>query len=165
MTTANVPAAPHQRWCPGPAIPAGADRCPRCGVLQPANTAAMTHGLRSERAQLALLPGQEELRAALADRCNELLADLGGDEAAGVVLRDTANRFLRLSVLADSMEAEIERRGMLTPKGRTRASVALYLKILDRLRKHADALGIERKARPVNPLAAVRAAVAKANEK
>jgi hypothetical protein len=128
------------------------DICARGHALR-GNQRTVTHGLRSARAQEALMPGQEALRAVLAEHRSELLADLGGDDAVGVVLRDAVDRYLRLSVLASTLEARIEREGVLTAKGRTRASVTLYLSVVDRLMKLSQQLGFERRAKQAPSLA------------
>ncbi len=155
----------HWPKCEQPALDEGEDRCPQCGQLQPGNLAGglPKGGLRSPRAQDALLPGQEAMRAVLEDHRRQWLNDLGGDEQLSFAARDLVNRGLRLHVLLDTLEARMEREGVLSAKGRTRASATLYLTILDRVMRIYQQLGLERKVRPVNPLDAVRVAVARAN--
>src|SRR5438093_1135346 len=104
------------------------------GHFAPGNTAALKHGLRSERAALALLPGQEAARAALADLRREWLDDLGGVELSSSG-RDLVTRGLRVRMAMDTLEERMDREGVLTTTGRTRASVTLYLQLLDRLMK------------------------------
>jgi hypothetical protein len=117
------------------------------GQWAPGNTARLNGGHRSKRAQLALLPGQEELRAALAEQRLAWLEDLGGASELSSAARDLVQRGLRVRVLMDTLEARMDREGVLTGKGRTRASASLYLQLLDRLMKIYAALGLERRAR------------------
>ena len=118
-------------------------------MWQPGNVGALVHGLRSPRAQQALLPGQEGLRGVLAEQRRELLDDLGGEQAASAVTRDTVDRYLRLGVLASTLEDRIEREGMVTGKGRTRAAVTLYLSIVDRMTRLAQQLGFDRRPKVI----------------
>jgi hypothetical protein len=141
--------------------PPGAQSCPGCHLALPGNSLAMKDGKRSRRFQDAVLPGQEQLRAAIAERRIEWAADLGGDLSFSQ--RDLISRGLRLHVILDTLEANMEREGVLTPKGAMRAATTLYLSVLDRLMKIYLQLGIERKTRHINPLDAVRAAVEEAN--
>ena len=110
---------------------------------------ALKHGLYSRKAQLGLLPGQEELRAVLASRRQRLHDDQGGPQALSQILDDTLERYQRLWILASTAEARIEKEGIFTGKGRTRASVTLYLSIIDRLTKLAQQVGFERKGQQV----------------
>lgn len=111
------------------------------------NAIALKHGRYSRQAQLALLPGQEEIRAVLAARRARLLEDQGGTQDMGLVLEDSIDRYQRLWVLASTLEARLEQEGMLTGKGKTRAAVTLYLGIVDRLMKLAQQIGFDRKAK------------------
>ena len=115
---------------------------------------ALKHGLYSRQAQLGLLPGQEEARALLASRRQRLHDDQGGSDAISQTLDDTIDRYQRLWMLASTAEARIEKEGMFTGKGRTRASVTLYLSLIDRLTKLAQQIGFERKSKPVASLEA-----------
>jgi hypothetical protein len=65
-------------------------------------------------------------------------------------MRDLVSRGLRLHVILDTLEKRIEREGVSTGKGRTRASVTLYLSVLDRLMKIYQQLGLERRQKPVS---------------
>jgi hypothetical protein len=65
------------------------------------------------------------------------------------VLEDTLDRYQRLWVLASTLEARIEQEGILTGKGRMRASVTLYLSIIDRLMKLAQQIGFDRRPKQV----------------
>ena len=53
--------------------------------------------------------------------------------------------------------------GPISPKGKMRAFYDAYLKALDRETKLAMVLGLERRSKPVQPLDAIRQAIAQAN--
>jgi hypothetical protein len=65
---------------------------------------------------------------------------------AHAAVRETA----RLVVIAGALGDDVLTRGVLTGKGQTRASVLLYLKVLDRFTRCAALLGLERRSRPVD---------------
>jgi hypothetical protein len=111
------------------------------------NSDSVKDGKYSRRFQDAVLPGQEQLRAAIAERRIEWATDLGDDLSFGQ--KDLINRGLRLHVILDTLEANMEREGVLTAKGATRAAVTLYLSVLDRLTKIYQQLGLERRAKPI----------------
>ena len=119
------------------------------GAIKKGETRALKHGRYSKQAQLALLPGQEEIRAVLASRRERLTDDQGGTQDMSQILEDTIDRYQRLWVLASTLEARMEKEGVLTGKGKTRAAVTLYLGIVDRLSKLAQQIGFDRKARQV----------------
>lgn len=121
------------------------------GTVTTGNTLAVKHGRFSRRAQDAALPGQEQLRAAIAERRIEWLADLGDNLSFGE--RDLVDRGLRLHVILDTLEANMERSGVLTGKGRARAAVTLYLAVLDRLTRLYQQLGLERRHKRVDTIA------------
>jgi hypothetical protein len=122
--------------------------------FQKGNTAALKHGLRSKRAQLGLLPGQEDLRAMLSSRRQRLHDEEGGTPDMKLLLEDWLERYQRVWILATTLESRIEQEGIVTGKGRTRATVTLYLSLVDRLNKMAERLGFERKAKQVPSLEA-----------
>jgi len=124
---------------------------PRTGRFLPENTDAIKHGQFSRRAQDAELPGQEQLRAAIAERRIEWIADLGDELSFGE--RDLVNRGLRLHVILDTLEANMERNGVLTSKGHKRAAVTLYLAVLDRLTRLYQQLGLERRTKRIDTIA------------
>ena len=112
----------------------------------------LKHGPYSKRAQLGLLPGQEELRALLSSRRQRLHDEEGGTPDMKLLLEDWLERYQRVWILATTLEARIEKEGIVTGKGRTRATVTLYLSLVDRLNKMAERLGFERKAKQVPSL-------------
>jgi hypothetical protein len=99
--------------------------------------------------QLALLPGQEEVQAMLASRRARLHDDQGGTSELSQVLEDTLDRYQRLWVLGSTLEARMEKEGILSAKGRTRASVTLYLGIVDRMTRLAQQIGFQRHTKRV----------------
>ena len=135
--------------------PPGAQNCPACHLALPGNTLAMKHGGRRKLDQPAAL-------AAIAEKRADLVAHLGGDPS--VIQADLVIDYARVDTLIESVAANIERGGVFTPKGSARAAVSMLLSLLDRRLRLATTLGIERRAKPVNPLDAVRAAVVEANK-
>ena len=119
------------------------------GQFKAGNTAALTHGLYSQRARLALLPGQESQLAAIAEDRMELFNDLGGIEHAGLLKRKAANKTLELETIADTLIANLIREGVLTAKGKSRAALSAYLSVVDRLMRLYSMLGLERRAKQV----------------
>lgn len=109
------------------------------------------------------LPEQAEARAALAERVAAVVADLGGMDGLSTVAAGLVERHARLELVSDYLFERLERLGPLTAKGRTRAALSAWLSVVDRLHRSALALGMERRAKPINPIEAVRAAVIEAN--
>lgn len=138
----------------------GNGRDPETGQFLPGNTAALQHGARSERHLERL---QEQAAEALAEQRDEIAQDLGGADALSRVQQDLLERYLAASCLLGWMEAELVAKGPLTSKGKRRALHSAYAIQLDRVVKLAGMLGLERRAKPVDPLLAVRDAVARAN--
>jgi hypothetical protein len=124
------------------------------GRFQPGNTAALKHGGRRSL-------DRPEALIAIAGKRAELTAHLG--DQSSVIQQDIVTDYARTDVLIESVAANIEVGGIFTAKGRTRAAVTLLLSLMDRRLRLAQTLGIEKKQRQINPLDAVRAAVAEAN--
>jgi hypothetical protein len=103
-----------------------------------------------------------EALMAIAGKRDELAAHLGD---ASVIQQDLITDYARTDVLIESVAANIEVGGIFTAKGRTRAAVALLLSLMDRRLRLAQALGIERKQRQIDPIAAVQRAVDEANKR
>jgi hypothetical protein len=98
--------------------PARANQDPVTGRWLPGNTVAVKTGLRSERAALALLPGQEEIRATLADKRAAVIADLGGEDDLSEIARGEVERYLRLHVLSETLWNDLIVNGILSGKGK-----------------------------------------------
>lgn len=117
-------------------------------------------GLRS-----AQLLDQPDIAAWHREEVAAILTDLGGDEELSALARTTVCEVARLKVILSALGTELLEGGVLTPKGRGRAAMTVYLQVLDRYQRLAASLGLERRQKPVHPLEAVRQAVAEANNK
>ena len=115
-------------------------------------------GTRSDLVRSGEATGTE---AAVAAARAELRDDLGD---VGVIKASAADRFVELDAIANYLSGRLQVEGPLTAKGRTRALLSAYLSVVDRQVKLAQLLGVERRAKPVDPLEAVRAAVVEANK-
>jgi hypothetical protein len=117
----------------------------------------LAHGQYSQLVRSGAATGQQD---ALAASRFELRVELGD---VGVVKGSLADAFVELSAVRDYLGGRLATEGPLTGKGRTRALLTAYLAVVDRQVRLAQVLGVERH-RPVDPLDAVRRAVAAANE-
>lgn len=133
------------------------------GRFTTGNAAALRHGGRSRRVQAGLMPEQAEARAALSERVNAIVSDLGGPDALSAIAVGQVQRHARLELVDGFLWANLQQHGPLTGKGRTRACLVAWLSVVDRLQKSAMALGLDRRSRHVDPLERVRQAVAEAN--
>lgn len=122
------------------------------GTFTAGNTASLVHGGRSPRVASASLPGQELLREALQATAAGIAADLGGTAELTHVRRELVTRFTETSAIASYLSENILANGVLTTKGKTRAAVSTYLQVVDRLQRLANAIGLERKAKPTGTL-------------
>jgi len=111
---------------------------------------ALKTGARSALVKAGALPEQAEAVAAMQERRAIFVADLGGDLSQ--LQADTLERYQQACLVADYLFDNIARLGALTGKGRTRAAVSAYLRVLDRQVRLAQLLGIERRARKVGDL-------------
>jgi len=125
---------------------ADAVTCAGCHRFLPGNTAALTHGGRRSL-------DRPEALAAIAGKRDELVQHLGGEPS--MIQADLVTDYARVDVLIESVAANIEVGGIFTPKGSARAAVSLLLTLLDRRLRLAQTLGIERRVKPVVPLAEV----------
>jgi hypothetical protein len=82
------------------------------------------------------------------ERQSSIVADLGED--LSTVKQDVVARYLEASLVADYLFDNVVKHGVLTGKGRTRAAVATYLQVLDRVVRLAQLLGLERQQRRVD---------------
>jgi hypothetical protein len=145
-----------------PTVDRSSDRDGR-GRFVSGNSAALRHGARSERVAEGLLPEQAEARAAIAERVAAIVASLGGESALSPLALEMVERHVRLGLVESYLFENLRRLGPLTGKGRTRAALNAWYQVVDRQQKSAMALGLERRQKPVDPIDAVRAAVAEAN--
>lgn len=132
-------------------------RDPETGRWLPGNTAAGQGLTRS-----AVL--WEALAGAKAGLVERLRSDLAVDGRAAATLEGLVDAFAEATLLRRSLFLRMsEQGGAVTAKGKTRALFNSYLSALDRERRLALDLGLERRARSVDPVEAVRRAVAEAN--
>lgn len=114
---------------------------------------------RSEQFWNAVAPAKRELATATE-------AALAIDDSTPPTLRGLIEAYAEVRLFRTAMFHRLtEMGGPITTKGKSRALYTAYMSAVDREMKLAQLLGLERKAKPVNPLDAVRAAVAEANRK
>jgi hypothetical protein len=139
--------------------------CEHCGRLHPRGRFMLgcpgprkTNGLRAVKFLEQLKADAGEV---LRERRDALQRDLGGD--LGLVKGDTADAYLVTVLLATSLAENLLVKGVLTPKGKSRAAMTAYLQVLDRQVKLGTLLGLERRVKPVDPFVAIQRAVEEAN--
>jgi hypothetical protein len=125
----------------------------------PGSSLNIRHGLRSTQ-----LLEQPDISAWHQERVAAITTDLGGDGQVAATASPIVRELARLEIIAAALGTELLEHGVLTQKGAMRAATTTYLQVVDRLTRLAITLGLERKAKPVNPLDAVRARVAEANK-
>ena len=69
--------------------------------------------------------------------------------------RDLVDRYLELDTVATWLGGNLIAEGPLTAKGRTRAALSAYVKVVDRVHRLSTALGLERHQRRVPSLSEV----------
>jgi len=120
------------------------DRDPQTGRFVPGNLAAWRGGQRSE----ALWGALADAKAELVER---LRGDLAVDGDAPATLDGLLDGFAEASLLRRSLFVRLtEMGGPITSKGRSRALFGVYLQTLDRERRLALDLGLERRQRSVS---------------
>jgi hypothetical protein len=124
----------------------------------------LTTGLHSALVRQAALPSLVAARAALADQQAAIETDLGGSEAMTTVLRGAVRQLVVLGLFAEHLAEDMLRAGVVTAKGKRRAALAAYLEVTDRITALRRLIGVERKARPVDPLQAIHDAVRRASD-
>lgn len=136
------------------------------GTMRPGHPGpAFVHGARSALAAVGALPQQEHVADLLLTSEAAILKDLGGVDAVSALALGQVKRHVKLALIEATLWDSLQRLGLVTGKGRTRAATTLWLQVVDRLQKSSLALGLERRARQVDPLEAVRRAVVEANER
>lgn len=130
------------------------------GALEgkPELNAAVTYE-RSKLFWAAVEPAKRELVERVA-RDQALDAD-AAETLNGIIDAYAEARLFRTSMFLRLVDLG----GPITTKGKARALYTAYLSALDRETKLAQILGLERKRKPINPLDAVREAVAEANKR
>jgi hypothetical protein len=143
--------------CGAPAHASDPERC-AVGHVLAGNTAAQTHGAWSfERGR-----GRESLPALMRDSVDgfreSIISDLGGEANLTTLQAAYVRRLSELEAVTRLVAADLAKRGLLTPKGRVRPTVAKWLEVLATWDKYAQRVGIERRARPVTLTEAIMAA-------
>lgn len=123
----------------------GAGACAACGRFLPGNAAAVTHGARRSLAST-------DAQAAIAAKREELIAHLGGD--ASTIQIDLATDYARVDTLIETVAENIERAGLFTGKGRTRAAASMLLTLMERRLRLATTLGLERRVKQLPDISA-----------
>ena len=148
--------------------PTSGSVCDRCGRVHPRGRfmvgcpgPQLRDGRRSLIVQAGGLPSQAEAAAALADKQREVEADLGGELAQ--LKRDTIRDIMRLDMVSEFLFTRLLNEGPLTGRGRTRAALTAYLKVVHELSELRRHVGLDRRERHVDPLERVRQAVAEVN--
>jgi hypothetical protein len=118
----------------------------------PGNAVAWKHGRRSRRLQAGQLPGQDALAATVREYAALVVEELGGPEAVSALKRGLIEDWAKLSLFALTVEQRIEAEGLLTAKGRKRATVDLWLSFLDRRHRVSQQIGLQRIARKLPSL-------------
>lgn len=114
------------------------------GQFVKGNTASLKAGQRSER--WLELP---DVAAWHAERTAAIVQDLGGAQEISTLQHGTAREAARVEVILGALGDEILAGGVLTPKGKTRATTTIYLKTLDRYVNLAKALGLAKRIKTV----------------
>jgi hypothetical protein len=105
----------------------------------------------------------EDVKRELASRVS---ADLAADDQAPETLRGLIDAYAEARILRSAMFLRIaDLDGPISAKGAARALFKTYLAALDRETKLAMVLGLQRRSKHVDPIEAVRQAVAEANRK
>ena len=120
------------------------------------NQVAVKHGLYAKQPE-AILPA--ELHADLDRFVADVITDLGGAEALSTIQAGYVDKLRQVEALCQLALLHI------TKNGFTSKSEAMLLQAVDRWDRLAQRLGLQRLARPVNPLDAVHAAVREANQR
>ena len=143
--TAEAPEARHQAWCQA-TVPAGADRCPRCGVWQLGNQGPRQSGIYARNQPADLRMTADEL-------VDGIVSDLGGPTELSTLEKSYARKLGDTEILLRLLAADIARRGLFTPGGRVRDSYDKFLagvQVFDRL---GQRLGLKRRQKQVTDLA------------
>ena len=122
------------------------------GRFQKGNVEALKHGDRSMRVAAGLMPTQAEAVAIVHDRISAIQNDLGGPDALSALMVGQVQRHARLELVEAHLWSNLERNGLTTGKGATRAAATLWLQVVDRLQKSATTLGLERRAKSIRDM-------------
>lgn len=164
----NSSAHDHVEPCAGAVSPDAAeapvygpqDGRDHAGRFVPGNRAAVRHGFYSTAAKrdapVEVRQNSDELTAGV-------IADLGGPEELTALQRGYVECLRDVNICRQLLVAHLIEHSLLTPKGRVRAAYRVLLETLDRWDRYAQRLGVERRAKHVDPIEALRIAVGEAN--
>jgi hypothetical protein len=125
---------------------------------------ALKHGVRAfEVRGESALPA--DLRVSVEDFRSQVIADNGGLTELTAVQAGYIRRLSELEATARLLAADLTSNGLFTAKRRVRSTYGRWLETLDRWDRFAQRVGIERKARQVDPIEGVRLAVEEANRR
>ena len=116
------------------------------GRVGAGNELALKHGLRRYQ-QKGALP--DDVRASVEAFRDRLLSDQGGDADATAIRLGYERRLVEVEAMLQLLASDLQQRGMLTARGRTRGTVQTFLQALDRWDRLAQRLGMYRRAKKV----------------
>jgi hypothetical protein len=137
-----------------------ANQCSACGAFIPGNEANLRHGLRRYQAS-GVLPA--DLKVDVDTFRDQLVADQGGLDDLTAVRAGLCRLLVDAEVGRRLLMVEVVKRGIDSKPGR--AAYDRLLNTIDRWLRVAQALGVERRAKHVDPIEAVRIAVEEANRR
>ena len=148
-TTPDAPPSPDNGGpvCPqcGAVNPPGSTICratPTCGSFLPANDLSVVH-----RGYAKLLLERADVQAAMQSERDAVERDLGGDPTT--IKSNLTTAYVQAKTIRESMFEQMSRTGV---KGQ---AFARFLAVLDREMRLAALLGLERKAKPMDTIAAI----------
>ena len=151
-------AAVRCRRCGTAATPG--DRCAGCGSFLRGNEANLRHGLRRYEVK-GVLP--DDLKTTIDEFRAALISDQGGIDQLSATRSGLCRLLIDCEIAKRLMLDQLVRHGVDSKAGG--AAYDRLLAVFDRWHRIAGTLGLERRQRHVNPLDAVREAVAEANQR
>jgi len=133
------------------------------GTLRPGNAAAVRHGAYSASVQRGEVP--DLLRVDVRTLEAQILTDLGGVENLSAIQAALVRKLVDAEVIERLLVSHLARVGVLTAKGNVRGALNKWLDVVNTWDRLAMRLGLERKARTVDPIEALRRAVDEVNRK
>lgn len=121
-----------------------ANQDPESGRFVEGNQAALVHGGRRS-------VDQPDLAHLIAEKMQQVIADLGGQEGLSTITLDYVESYARAVVLSGgSFETMLRRNGPLTNTGKKRSAYTVWLELDERMARRGAALGLERKVKPTS---------------
>lgn len=133
--------------------------CSRCKSFLPKNQLQREHGIYSR------LPPPADLREKVDDLRAGVISDRGGDSELSTLERSYVEKLGDIDVTIRLLTHDIAVHGLLTKSGGVRGVYDKLLAGLAAFDRYAQRIGVERRAKVVHPLDAVRAAVIEANKR